>query len=64
MGKTIKTSQNGGGGIFLGNSLIIIKWTWGFFFPKFAIWPHAPTVGHKRVQYYRFCVSGALCIRL
>ena len=25
MGKTIKTSQNGGGGIFLGNSLIIIK---------------------------------------
>ena len=27
------------GRVFLGHSLIIIKWTWGFFSPKFVIWP-------------------------
>ena len=27
------------GELFLGHSLIIIQWTWGFFFPKSAIWP-------------------------
>ena len=28
-----------GEGVFLGYSLIIIKWTWGFFPKKFAVWP-------------------------
>ena len=28
----------GGGGGILGHSLVIIKWTWEVFFPKFGIW--------------------------
>ena len=28
-----------GGGVLLRHPLIIIKWTWGVFSPKFAIWP-------------------------
>ena len=40
--------------LFLGHSLIIIKWTWVVFFPKFAIWypcptPHSTTIRHKKV---------------
>ena len=43
------------GGVFLGHSLIIIKWTWGVFFQKFGIWhpplfpPTISTIKHKRV---------------
>ena len=29
-------------GVFLGQSPIIIQWTWGVFPPKFAVWPHPP----------------------
>ena len=39
--------------LLLGHSLIIIKWTWGVFFPKifqFVSWP--PTIRSKRVIYY------------
>ena len=42
-------------GLLLGHSCIIIKWSWGFFFQKFAIWhlhpppPLPPTIRHKRV---------------
>ena len=57
--KKVSTSQNvltsrnvhGGGG--LGHSLIIIKWTWGFFFQKFSIWtpPPPPSIRHKEYWY-------------
>ena len=41
-----------GWGLFLGHSLIIIEWTWGFLSQKFYIWhpsPCPPTITHKRV---------------
>ena len=38
------------GELFFGHSLIIIKWTWGFF-PKFAhTTPFPPLIRHKRVH--------------
>ena len=39
-------------GIFLGHSLVITKWTWGFFSQKFAIWLPL-SIRHKRVKHYR-----------
>ena len=35
--------------VFLDHSLIIIRWTWKVFFPKFKIWS-LPTIRHKRVK--------------
>ena len=40
----------GNRGLFLGHSLIIIKWTWGFFPPKFAILRLPPSSPYNYTQ--------------
>ena len=45
-------------GCFLGHSLIIIKWTWGVFFPKFAIWPPLQS-GTKEYSNFLFINSSS-----
>ena len=42
--------------MFLGHSLIIIKWTWGFFSPKFAIWP-APTTHPPPLHFHPLTIN-------
>ena len=39
------------GGVFLGHSFLIIKWTWEFFPKKFAIWPPSPTLQLRIKEY-------------
>ena len=43
-------------GRFLGHSLIIIKCTWGFYLPKFAIWPPPPPQLPPRIRHGRVLV--------
>ena len=54
-GGIIKISYYGcvgrGGGVFLGHSFLIIKWTWEFFSKKFAIWPPSPTLQLRIKEY-------------
>ena len=38
--------------MFLGHSLMIIKWTWGVFSKKVGIWP-SPTITHESVTFFR-----------
>ena len=43
-----------GGGVFLGHSLIIIKWTWGVFPQILQSDPPFHTIRHKRVVFITY----------
>ena len=60
-GKLSRFLKLAGGGVFLSHSLIIIKWSWGFFSQNLQFdTPLPPTISQKRVWIFKWALSNEI----